>query len=128
MDWVSQNPPPAHLFFISGDTDFAGILHKLRMNNYNVLLATPTFASEVFHSAATIIWQWSSILKGQCLSGKHFNHPPDGLLSSWYGNYKMPVDKPFSALTSSQKVDIYEPSSDLPTNPEAVVRQIWSIT
>lgn len=64
MDWVSQNPPPAHLFFISGDTDFAGILHKLRMNNYNVLLATPTFASEVFHSAATIIWQWSSILKG----------------------------------------------------------------
>ena len=39
MDWVSQNPPPAHLFFISGDTDFAGILHKLRMNNYNILLA-----------------------------------------------------------------------------------------
>ncbi|KAL2657369.1 hypothetical protein AAZX31_04G197500 [Glycine max] len=134
MDWVSQNPPPAHLFFISGDTDFAGILHKLRMNNYNVLLATPTFASEVFHSAATIIWQWSSILKGQCLSGKHFNHPPDGLLSSWYGNYKMPVDKPFSALTSSQKVDIYEPSSDLHTIPKVVhaipnvvVREIWSI-
>ncbi|TKY73874.1 Meiosis arrest female protein 1-like [Spatholobus suberectus] len=130
MDWVSRNPPPAHLFLISGDGDFAGILHRLRMNNYNILLASPRQAPDVLCSAATIIWQWSSLVKGEYLSGKHFNHPPDGLLGSWYGNYEVTLQKPFSAVeqsTSSQKVDIYEPALDLHTVPKAVVRQIWRI-
>ncbi|XP_020212108.1 uncharacterized protein LOC109796744 [Cajanus cajan] len=130
MDWVTQNPPPAHLFLISGDGDFAGMLHRLRMSNYNILLARSENAPEVLCSAATIIWQWSLLLKGEYLSGKHFNHPPDGLLGSWYGNYKVALEKPFSAdeqSTSSQKVEIYEHSLDLHNDPKEVERQIWHI-
>ncbi|KAE9608722.1 putative OST-HTH/LOTUS domain, OST-HTH associated domain, PIN domain-containing protein [Lupinus albus] len=115
MHWVSQNPPPAHLFLISGDKDFAGLLHRLRMNNYNILLATIGKAPDVLCSAATIAWQWSSLIKGEDLAGKHFNHPPDGPFGSWYGNYKMPLENPFSAVeqsTSSPTVEIYEPTSE----------------
>ncbi|KAK4417359.1 hypothetical protein Salat_2561500 [Sesamum alatum] len=94
MYWVSQNPPPAHLFLISGDRDFAGILHRLRMNNYNILLASPDSAPSVLCSAATIMWQWSSLLKGENLTGKLFNQPPDGPYNSWYGYYKAPLEDP----------------------------------
>ncbi|CAJ2641592.1 unnamed protein product [Trifolium pratense] len=136
MYWVSQNPPPAHLFLISGDRDFAGILHRLRMNNYNILLAIPEKAPDVLCSAATIMWQWTSLLKGENLTGKHFNHPPDGQFGSWYGNSKVPLENPFSAAEqspSSQKVqivEINEPSSDLQPaggKPESVVRIIKHI-
>ncbi|XP_061342859.1 uncharacterized protein LOC133289022 [Gastrolobium bilobum] len=132
MYWVSQNPPPAHLFLISGDRDFAGTLHRLRMNNYNILLAVPGKAPDVLCSSATIMWQWSSLLKGEDLSGKHFNHPPDGQFGSWYGNSKVPLEKPVSAIeqsTSLQNVEIYEPSSDLKlgTVPESVARKVKSI-
>ncbi|KAL9313820.1 hypothetical protein ACSQ67_019272 [Phaseolus vulgaris] len=89
MDWVSQNPPPAHLFLISADGDFAGMLHRLRIHNYNILLASTRNAPGVLCSAATIIWQWSSLVKGEHLSGKHLSHPPDGLFGSWCGNYKV---------------------------------------
>ncbi|CAI9109093.1 OLC1v1008835C1 [Oldenlandia corymbosa var. corymbosa] len=98
MYWVSQNPPPAHLFLISGDRDFAGILHRLRMNNYNILLASTHNAPGVLCSAASIMWQWSSLLKGENLSGKHFNQPPDGPYGSWYGHYKAPLEDPFADL------------------------------
>jgi hypothetical protein len=136
MYWVSQNPPPAHLFLISGDRDFAGILHRLRMNNYNILLAIPGKAPDVLCSAATIMWQWSSLLKGENLTGKHFNHPPDGQFGSWYGNSKVPLENPFSAVEqspSSQKVqivEINEPSSDLKSaggEPKPVMRIIKHI-
>lgn len=132
MYWVSQNPPPAHLFLISGDKDFAGILHRLRMNNYNILLAIPGRAPDVLCSAATIMWQWSSLLKGEDLTGKHFNHPPDGPFGSWYGNYKVPLESPFSPVehsTSSQTVVIYEPTSDSKPGfiPKSVLRQIRHI-
>jgi len=136
MYWVSQNPPPAHLFLISGDGDFAGILHRLRMNNYNILLAIPGKAPDVLRSAATIMWQWTSLLKGENLTGKHFNHPPDGQFGSWYGNSKVPLENPFSATgqsTSSQNVqivEINEPSSDLKWAegvPKSVIRQVKDI-
>lgn len=136
MYWVSQNPPPAHLFLISGDRDFAGILHRLRMNNYNILLASPGKAPDVLRSAATIMWQWTSLLKGEDLTGKHFNHPPDGQFGSWYGNSKVPLENPFSAAeqsTSSQNVhimEINEPSSDLKVGggvPKSVIRKIKDI-
>ncbi|WJX34602.1 hypothetical protein P8452_22702 [Trifolium repens] len=136
MYWISQNPPPAHLFLISGDRDFAGILHRLRMNNYNILLAIPGKAPDVLCSAATIMWQWSSLLKGENLTGKHFNHPPDGQFGSWYGNSKVPLENPFSAVEqspSSQKVqivEINEPSSDLKSaggEPKPVMRIIKHI-
>ncbi|XP_027336955.1 uncharacterized protein LOC113850572 [Abrus precatorius] len=123
MYWVSQNPPPAHLFFISGDRDFAGILHRLRMNNYNILLATPTKPPSVLCTAATIAWQWSSLLKGEDLAGKHFNPPPDGLIGSWYGSYKAPLAKPLT------DVEIYEPSLEVKLGliPSSVARQVRHI-
>lgn len=132
MYWVSQNPPPAHLFLISGDRDFAGVLHRLRMNNYNILLAIPGKAPDALCSAATIMWQWSSLLKGEDLTGKHFNHPPDGPFGSWYGNSKVPLQNPFSAAeqsTSSQNVKIHEPPSDLKSGgvPMSVIKQIRGI-
>ncbi|GAU13177.1 hypothetical protein TSUD_179200 [Trifolium subterraneum] len=136
MYWVSQNPPPAHLFLISGDRDFAGILHRLRMNNYNILLAIPGKAPDVLCSASTIMWQWSSLLKGENLTGKHFNHPPDGHFGSWYGNSKVPLENPFSAAEQSpspqkvQIVEINEPSSDLKSaggEPKSVIRIIKHI-
>ncbi|TKY73873.1 peroxisome protein [Spatholobus suberectus] len=132
MFWVFQNPPPAHLFLISGDRDFACILHRLRMNNYNILLASPEKASDVLFSAATIMWQWSSLLKGENLIGKHFNHPPDGPFGSWYGNSKVPLENPFPAAEQSkslQNVEIYEPSLDLKIGavPKSIVRQVKHI-
>ncbi|BAT79197.1 hypothetical protein LR48_Vigan04g132500 [Vigna angularis] len=130
MDWISQNPPPAHLFLISGDGDFARMLHRLRMHNYNILLASTRNAPEVLCSAATIIWQWSSLVKGEHFSGKHLNHPPDGLFGSWSGNYNVIPDKPFSDVeksASSQKVDIYKPSLDLQTVPKEVIIHVCHI-
>ncbi|RDX88222.1 hypothetical protein CR513_30214, partial [Mucuna pruriens] len=125
MYWVSQNPPPAHLFLISGDRDFAGVLHRLRMSNYNILLATPERAPSVLHSAATIAWQWNSLLKGENLIGKHFNHPPDGAFGSWYGSYKAArLEKPQQA-TCLPNVEVHEPSSG--SVPKSVVRQVWHI-
>ncbi|CAJ1974624.1 unnamed protein product [Sphenostylis stenocarpa] len=132
MFWVIQNPPPVHLFLISGDKGFASILHRLRMNNYNILLASPRNAPSVLFRAATVMWQWSSLLKGEKLIGKRFNHPPDGPFGSWYGNLKVPLENPFLAAeqpTSLQNVEISEPSLDLKLGavPMSVVRQIKHI-
>ncbi|MED6108436.1 hypothetical protein PIB30_023844 [Stylosanthes scabra] len=126
MCWVSQNPPPAHLFLISGDKDFAGILHRLRMNNYNILLATPGSAPDVLCAAATIMWQWPSLLKGEDVIGKHFNHPPDGSFGSWYGNYKVPLENPFSASEQSASYQKAESCESSPI-PKSVVRQVRRI-
>lgn len=94
--WIAQNPPPAHFFLISGDKDFANILHRLRMSNYNILLASPgTATTSVLCSAATIMWPWEALVKGEDFSPKRFNHPPDGLAGSWYGHYKGALDDPF---------------------------------
>ncbi|PKA47002.1 hypothetical protein AXF42_Ash011676 [Apostasia shenzhenica] len=94
--WVSQNPPPAHFFLISGDKDFANILHRLRMSNYNILLASSERASGVLCSSATIMWPWNGLVRGEDVAGKHFNYPPDGLYGSWYGHHKGALDDPFA--------------------------------
>jgi hypothetical protein len=107
--WITQNPPPVHFFLISGDRDFANMLHRLRMSNYNVLLACPNTASSVLCSAATIMWPWDALVKGENFSPKHFNHPPDGLYGSWYGHYKGVLDVPF--LETEPKEPIEEPSA-----------------
>ncbi|KAK7389174.1 hypothetical protein VNO78_24009 [Psophocarpus tetragonolobus] len=126
MYWVSQNPPPAHVFFISGDKDFAGILHKLRMSNYNILLATPERAPTVLESAATIAWQWYPLLKGDDIAGKCVNHPPDGPYCSWYGNYKpSPLENPVVAQQSPSTVEVYQPSSA--SVPQSLVKQVRHI-
>ncbi|XP_077237133.1 uncharacterized protein LOC143878757 [Tasmannia lanceolata] len=130
--WVSQNPPPAHLFLISGDRDFANILHRLRMNNYNILLASSECAPGVLCSAASIMWPWNGMVRGDSLIGKHFNHPPDGVYGSWYGHYKGPLDDPFLDMersTCSQPEDSSELGTDLKTRPipKAIVNRIQQI-
>lgn len=96
MHSTSQIPPPAHVFLISGDRDFAGVLHRLRMNNYNVLLASPRSVSAALCSAASIMWEWRSLINGDDLKGKHFNQPPDGPYDSWYGHDRVALEDPFS--------------------------------
>ncbi|BBH08262.1 Putative endonuclease or glycosyl hydrolase [Prunus dulcis] len=132
MYWVSQNPPPAHLFLISGDRDFASILHRLRMNNYNILLASPENAPGVLCSAASIMWPWHALLTGENLTGKYFNQPPDGPYGSWYGHYKVPLEDPYSVVeppAQSQTEKLSEPGSDSKPRPipTAVMKQIRQI-
>ncbi|XP_059624431.1 uncharacterized protein LOC132267307 [Cornus florida] len=132
MYWVSQNPPPAHLFIISGDRDFATILHRLRMNNYNILLASPETAPGVLCSAASIMWCWNALVKGENLTGKHFNQPPDGPYNSWYGHYKVPLEDPFSVAEQpafSRAEELPESGADtrLRPVPKVVVKQIRHI-
>lgn len=143
MYWVSQNPPPAHLFLISGDRDFAGILHRLRMNNYNILLASSESAPSVLCSAASIMWHWTSLLNGENLSGKHFNQPPDGPYGSWYGHYRAPLEDPFAfaeqpgcprasvaeqmACPRAEDLPDYVPENKIQPIPKAVTKQVRHI-
>ncbi|KAK6238141.1 hypothetical protein QUC31_003610 [Theobroma cacao] len=132
MYWVSQNPPPAHLFLISGDRDFASVLHRLRMNNYNVLLASPESAPSVLCSAASIMWNWNALLKGENLTGKHYNQPPDGPSGSWYGHYKVPLENPFLVVEQPacpRTEELSEGCSDSKPRPipKVVIKQIRQI-
>ncbi|KAJ9538315.1 hypothetical protein OSB04_031048 [Centaurea solstitialis] len=129
MYWVSQNPPPAHLFLISGDRDFASTLHRLRMSNYNILLASKDGAPAVLCSAASIMWQWNSLVKGEDLSGKHFNQPPDGPYASWYGHYRGPIEDPFAHCNQTSIVQPPEVSDSDTTRPipKAVMNVIRNI-
>ncbi|CAN6362366.1 unnamed protein product [Urochloa humidicola] len=86
VSWIARNPPPAHFLLISGDEDYANVLHRLRMSNYNVLLSCPNVGSKMLRTAATIMWLWEPLVKGAYLDPKYLNQPPDGL-SSWYGQY-----------------------------------------
>ncbi|KMZ60677.1 hypothetical protein ZOSMA_57G00120 [Zostera marina] len=120
--WVAQNPPPAHFFLISGDGDFASILHRLRMSNYNVLLASGSSNGSVALSgAATIIWSWDVLVRGASYTGKHSNHPPDGLNGSWYG---LCQDSDDSDVVDG---DVDERENKLPAIPLALVRKISEI-
>uniref|UniRef100_J3LCN5 HTH OST-type domain-containing protein n=1 Tax=Oryza brachyantha TaxID=4533 RepID=J3LCN5_ORYBR len=99
--WIAQNPPPVHFFLISGNKGLANILHRLRMSNYNVLLACPSAESSVLCGAATIMWPWDALVKGLDFAPKYYNQPPDGISFSSYGHYREPLDDPF--LTSEFK-------------------------
>uniref|UniRef100_A0A7N0ZXM2 HTH OST-type domain-containing protein n=1 Tax=Kalanchoe fedtschenkoi TaxID=63787 RepID=A0A7N0ZXM2_KALFE len=132
MCWVSQHPPPAHLFLISGDHDMATILHRLRMSNYNILLAAPDDASTALCAAATIMWQWNHLVNGENFAGKHFNQPPDGPNGSWYGTYRVPLENPFPTLTQPTPTIDSEPAESEPENttcqiPTEVTEQIRHI-
>ncbi|KAG6542739.1 hypothetical protein Mapa_015814 [Marchantia paleacea] len=79
--WTLEHPPPAHLFLISGDRDFSNALHRLRMRNYNILLACPagTTVSPALLGAATHVWQWNSLVRGEGLLLATSPYvPPDG--------------------------------------------------
>ncbi|KAI4997397.1 hypothetical protein ZWY2020_052739 [Hordeum vulgare] len=104
--WIAQNPPPAHFFLISGDKHFANILHRLRMSNYNILLACPSTEPSILCSAATIMWPWEALVKGEGFTRKHFNQPPDGLSCSWYGNYRGALDDPFQKAEPKHSVNV----------------------
>ncbi|XVE86606.1 hypothetical protein DITRI_Ditri18aG0047500 [Diplodiscus trichospermus] len=131
MYWTSQNPPPAHLFLISGDRDFSSILHRLRMNNYNVLLASPESAPSVLCSAASIMWNWNALLRGENLTGKHYNQPPDGPYGSWYGHYKVPLEDPFlveqQACSRTEELSGGCSDSKPQPIPKAVIKHIQKI-
>ncbi|CAL9229765.1 unnamed protein product [Arabidopsis halleri] len=125
MCWVSQNPPPAHLLLISSDKEFASVLHRLRMSNYNILLASKSSAPGVLCSAASIMWDWDALIKGESVIGKHFNQPPDGPYNSWYGHYRIPLLDPFAIATtteqsSSVKIEEVSESSSESVNSNAV--------
>ncbi|XP_078434643.1 uncharacterized protein LOC144705726 [Wolffia australiana] len=123
--WVSHNPPPVHFFLISGDGDFANILHRLRMNNYNVLLAGGEGTSGALCSAATIMWLWNSLARGENLTGKHFNHPPDGIYGSWYGHFKGTLENPFPEIEQTPNPvleEVIEPCID--TKPRQIPKAL----
>ncbi|KAL5714926.1 hypothetical protein ACHQM5_016825 [Ranunculus cassubicifolius] len=130
--WVSQNPPPAHLFLISGDKDFANILHRLRMNNYNILLASNDPAPGVLCSASSIMWNWYELVRGENFSGKHFNDPPDGIIESWYDHNREPLEESIPDVGQPVRVQAQNCPDD-PTGcktravPRAIVNQIREI-
>ncbi|CAA0839210.1 Putative endonuclease or glycosyl hydrolase [Striga hermonthica] len=127
MSWVSRNPPPAHIFLISGDSDFSDILHRLRMENYNILLASPDTAPSVLCSAATIMWQWSSLLKGENLTGKLFNQPPDGPFNSCYGHYRAPLEDPFASTEQNPCLTTSADEPKIRPIPKAVSKLVSQI-
>ena len=65
MKWVKEHEAPARIFLIGGDRDYANLLHRLRMEHYNVCLASNNDAS-VFplplRSAAHHIWKLDDIV------------------------------------------------------------------
>ncbi|KAK3119827.1 hypothetical protein QOZ80_9AG0675930 [Eleusine coracana subsp. coracana] len=122
--WIAQNPPPAHFFLISGDTEFANILHRLQMSNYNVLLACPEVGSKTLHSAATIMWSWEALVKGVDLTPKHVIQPPDSLSSSWYGHYSGPVDM---QLLKSEDSTVLPWNTWVPRVPKSVINGIMKV-
>jgi len=69
MFWALHNPPPAHLFLVTVDGSSAGILHRLSMCNYNILLATKEPAPGFLRSAAIIGWDWDALVRGENLTG-----------------------------------------------------------
>ncbi|PON83506.1 Meiosis arrest female protein [Trema orientale] len=132
MCWVSHNPPPAHLFLISGDNDLASVLCRLRMQNYNILLASTENASEILCNAATVKWDWHDLLRGGNLTGKHFNQPPDGPYGSWYGLKKVPLLDPFLDVKQSSSSNFNESSTPSSAHklcpiPKAVAKHIKKI-
>ncbi|CAM0874594.1 unnamed protein product [Alopecurus aequalis] len=116
VNWIAQNPPPAHFFLITGNKQFANILHRLRMSNYNVLLACPDTEASILCSAATVMWPWDALIKGGGFSPKHFNQPPDGLSGSWYGHYRGALDDPFleAELKDSMNVPLHTKKPEKP--------------
>jgi hypothetical protein len=141
VDWLSQNPRCRNLFLISGDEDydFFGTVHRnwWRRNDNLLLLACPGKAHGYVCKAATIVWQWSSVLKGKYLTGKHIKYHPDWYIKArervpleyppeWYRNSKVRHENPFSA---SQNEEIDYPSSYIKLFEvrESVSRQVREV-
>ncbi|KAK8948196.1 hypothetical protein KSP40_PGU010291 [Platanthera guangdongensis] len=132
FDWVSQNPPPAHIFLISGDGDFAKPMHRLRMDNYNILISCTVTASGDLLRAASVMWPWIELVTGENVVARHFNKPPDGLDGSWYGHYEGRLDDPSERAdnpTPLQPEKSNKPISEpkIRRIPKAVVKGILQV-
>lgn len=62
--WAIDNPAPANILLISGDRDFSGALHQLRLRRYNIMLGQPQRVSAPLLAAANRVWLWSSLVTG----------------------------------------------------------------
>lgn len=60
--WAMENQAPANIMLISGDRDFAYVLHQLGMKKYNILLAQPENASPFLIAAAKTVCLWTNIV------------------------------------------------------------------
>ncbi|KAK3024933.1 hypothetical protein RJ639_042937 [Escallonia herrerae] len=76
--------------------------------------------------------EWNALVKGENLTGKHFNQPPDGPYGSWYGHYKAPLEDPFASTEApacprveEQSESVAEPK--LRPVPMVVMKQILKI-
>ncbi|KAL4587154.1 hypothetical protein LXL04_000020 [Taraxacum kok-saghyz] len=94
------------------------------MNNYNILLASTDNAPAVLCSAASIMWQWPAIIKGENQNGKHFNQPPDGPYASWYGHYKVQLEDPFAVSNQTSWMQSEEGSDTTRPIPKEVMNMI----
>jgi hypothetical protein len=65
--WALDHPPPAHFLLISGDRDFSNVLHRLKFRQYNIMLATTITAKPTLMNAASLVWDWASLARGQQL-------------------------------------------------------------
>lgn len=67
--WALDNPPPCHVFLISGDRDFSNALHGLQNRRYNVLLScnSRNKISPSLLGSANKVWDWTKLAKGEGL-------------------------------------------------------------
>ena len=123
--WTSKYPPPTHLFLISGDGHFSRVVHCLWMKNYNILVSNRETSSTALCNAASIMWQWNSLVRGRGLRGKQFNHPPDDIPGSWYGEPIGPVGDAFRDIefeANSNTVPRHSEGFETESNQELVCR------
>ncbi|XP_058740496.1 uncharacterized protein LOC131612763 [Vicia villosa] len=65
MLWAKDNPAPASYLLISGGHDFSYGIYRLRLMNYNILLATqPQNVSLSLLVATKKLWVWTRLAAG----------------------------------------------------------------
>lgn len=58
-----QNPPPNKIVLVSGDSDYAYTLAKLRQLDYEVILVVPPFGvSSILRERADVLLEWNEIM------------------------------------------------------------------
>ncbi|MCO5601541.1 hypothetical protein L7F22_055664 [Adiantum nelumboides] len=106
MFWTMKHSPPAHILLITGDSDFAVLMNKLRLLGYNVLLAAFNKAgmSSALVHAASKIWVWPDIIVGE----------PEGLMGETHiPGTPLPeklVNKRKESEASKSSMDLHEDS------------------
>lgn len=72
LAWALHNPAPAHILFISGDMTLHnyGLLFKLKLAGYNILLGTPSkpdprITDHRFCHITSTLWDWRLLSTGK---------------------------------------------------------------